>query len=199
MPRGSGAGIFSLAHRWITHLAIRSAAPMGLDDNWKFDSSLIPHDECNPKFVYVVDCAIRFNVFAVSDECLRQGIPPEPVLKSIKVRRDFTPYQLLATVREIMQAPTPSYIYFFLSPCKQFFDGDVREEEARFLLRKLIRDFEEMNRRRIPLVLVERPAYQHPVFQEFFPKICSLAQFVWKVQVHEHRDIVGAKKVFQII
>lgn len=69
-------------------------------------------------------------------------------------------------------------IYFFLSPCKQFFDGDVGEEEGEFLLKRLLGVFRYMARKSLPVMIVER-GYDHPVFQRLYPELENLAGCHW--------------------
>ncbi len=128
--------------------------------------------------IHNVDGANRFNVFRLADECLRRGVPPEPVLHSITVQRAFTPYQLLDTAQNIARGQTQDEegsVRFFLSPCKQFFDGDVAEDEGEYLLQRLFDLFRWIGkRRRTPLVIVERE-YDHPVFLRLRPELHKLA------------------------
>lgn len=128
--------------------------------------------------VHNVDCANRFNVFRLADECLRRCVPAEPVLHSITVQRAFTPYQLLDVAQNIARGQTrdeAGSVRFFLSPCKQFFDGDVAEDEGEYLLHRLFDLFRWIDKRgRTPLVIVERE-YDHPVFLRLRPELHGLA------------------------
>ena len=158
--------------------------------------------------VHNVDGANRFNVFHLAGECMERGLPVEDVLNSITVQRVFTPYQVLDVVQQIAEdalrkrmqsqrrlaaaranfsersrasGDVPSEletIYFFLAPCKQFFDGDVGEEEGEFLLKRLLGVFGSMARKGLPVLIVER-GYDHPVFQRIYPELERLAGCHW--------------------
>ncbi len=161
-------GAFSLAHLWIAHLAMQD----------------IP--------VYVIDCAIRFQIFSLADEIIRHGHDVDRILSGIKIRRDFTPYQLLTTMNEIL-THSSSYVYFILSPTKQFFDGDVGAAEGKFLLTKLLGKLSLIQQKRIPLVLVEKHTYHHPTFAAFFPKMQKMADTHWSLQAVEKKNAVYLK------
>ncbi len=160
-PRGlamitGNKGVSQLSHLWIAHLAMQDRP------------------------VYIIDCAIRFNVFVIAEEILINNMQPEIILGNILIRRDFTPYQLLTTMKEILANPGP-YTYFFLSPTKQFFDNDVAKQEGLFLLNKMLEMFAQMRQQKIPALIVEKANYRHPHFQHIYPKLMQLASPVWQV------------------
>lgn len=143
--------------------------------------------------IHNIDGANRFNVFHLAGECMERGLPVEDVLNAITVQRVFTPYQVLDVVQQIAEEalrrrrakynrPAEIHeaetIYFFLSPCKQFFDGDVGEEEGEFLLKRLLGIFRYMARKSLPVMIVER-GYDHPVFQRVYPELERLAGCHW--------------------
>lgn len=169
-------GTMQVSHLWMAHLAMRH------------------------KPVYVVDCAIRFNVFAIADELLKRDQQVEPILENILIRRDFTPYQLLTTMQEIIADPGP-YIYFFLSPTKQFFDGDVGQQEGLFLLQKMLRLLQRMQSKNIPVVLVEKPGYRHANFRFIFSQLLKLAHPVWEITSgpESRQNILWSKRHSHII
>lgn len=158
--------------------------------------------------VHNIDGANRFNVFHLAGECMERGLPVEDVLNTITVQRVFTPYQVLDVVSQVAEdaartsrdaqpsrdvdssrrvdrstrsagdSSAHDTVYFFLSPCKQFFDGDVGEEEGEFLLKRLLGVFRYMARKSLPVMIVER-AYDHPVFQRLYPELEALAACHW--------------------
>ncbi|MCE9600024.1 MAG: hypothetical protein K8S54_18835 [Spirochaetia bacterium] len=133
--------------------------------------------------ILVIDCAIRFNAFFLADEAMRLGLQSEAVLQSILVQRAFTPYQILDVVTGILsKSHRPSYsTYFLLAPMKQFFDGDVSEEEGKFLLQKLIGVIRKIQIAGIPFVIVERESYDHPSFAPAFQDLVKLANPLWQL------------------
>ena len=112
---------------------------------------------------HTIDCAMRFNTYAISDEALRQQVSPESIADSITITRAFTPYQILDAVQELKK----NEVVFILAPAKQFFDGDVAFDEGLFLIQKLVRFFANAHERGVALFVVERPSYAAPAFSTF--------------------------------
>ncbi|TGN03427.1 hypothetical protein [Leptospira dzoumogneensis] len=151
--------------------------------------------------VFNLDCAIRFDVFTITEETRKRRVSPEALLEKILVQRAFTPYQILDSVREIYSSTKENTIYFILAPCKQFFDGDVQDDEGLFLLEKLVILLERMRAKRIPIVLVESTKYTHPTFQKIFPKLVELSEDLWELNVvegHSYLKIRKAKSTYEI-
>lgn len=138
--------------------------------------------------IHNIDCALRCNVFNLADEALRLGVQPEHVLHAVRVRRAFTPYQILDALFQILDAPEPvgqKRLYFLLAPCKQFFDGDVSREEGAYLLDRLLlvlRRFDDEGR---PLLVAERHAYEHPAFPGVFARLKKLSSSLWELEADE--------------
>jgi hypothetical protein len=124
---------------------------------------------------HTIDCAIRFNTYAIAEEALRLGTPPEMIHDKITVTRAFTPYQILDAVRELRK----NEIVFVLAPAKQFFDGDVA--------------FDDAHERGVALFVVEKPSYAAPAFSTFLSDIKVLvAKSRWEL----HR--VGEENGFRL-
>jgi hypothetical protein len=121
---------------------------------------------------HTIDCAIRFNTYAIAEEALRLGHPPELIHDQITVTRAFTPYQILDAVAELKK----NEVVFVLAPAKQFFDGDVAFDEGLFLLQKLVRFFADAHCRGVALFVVERPSYAAPAFSTFLSDIRALTE-----------------------
>jgi hypothetical protein len=137
------SAIFSLAQVWQTRMAI---------DGIK---------------THTIDCAIRFNTYAIAEEALRLQIPPESIHDQITVTRAFTPYQILDAVQELKK----NEVVFVLAPAKQFFDGDVAFDEGLFLIQKLVRFLADAHERGVALFVVEKPSYAAPAFSTFLSDI----------------------------
>ncbi|MGJ4744767.1 hypothetical protein ACQV5M_00265 [Leptospira sp. SA-E8] len=151
--------------------------------------------------VFNLDCAIRFDVFTITEETRKRRVSPEALLEKILVQRAFTPYQILDSLMEIYSSTKENTIYFLLAPCKQFFDGDVQDDEGLFLLEKLVLLLERMRSRQIPIVLVESTKYTHPNFQKIFPKLVALSDDLWELNVvegHSYLKIRKAKSMYEI-
>ncbi|MDH5718174.1 MAG: hypothetical protein OEZ22_11135 [Spirochaetia bacterium] len=128
--------------------------------------------------IHNIDCAIRFNSYAIANEAIRNNVPPEFIANSITLVRGFTPYQILDAANDILRSFEKNRLFFILAPCKQFFDGDVSFDEGLFLLEKLIKVFRQIKAASIPLVIVEKESYSHPVFSSVYQKIKSLSSSV---------------------
>jgi len=140
--------------------------------------------------IHNIDCAIRFDAYAIAEEALKNGISPEDIHDRITVSRCFTPYQILDEVNDIYiqengLGKKPGLLCFILAPSKQFFDGDVSAEEGRFLLQKLISIFQSFQKKSIPLMIVEKENYNHPAFRTFYAAVQNMARPVFRLKVME--------------
>ena len=141
--------------------------------------------------VHVVDCAIRFNPFLITEQAFRRAESPDYLLSNIKIRRAFTPYQILdsachalenASKKEENNSVNQESVYFFLAPCKQFFDGDVSLDEAVFLLEKLVNLFSSMIKAGIPLVIIEKDHYSNNAFKSVYSKMEKSVHECWRLE-----------------
>lgn len=154
LVQGDSAALGEVSHLWMAHLAMQG------------------------RRVFVVDCAIRFDVFRLADEAMRCDVNPETLLASIFVQRVFTPYHILEAVADA-EADAERDVTVLLAPMKQFFDGDVGEEEGLFLLERLVKRLRAATH---PFLLVEKDHYSHPSFAPIFPKLEALSRPVWMVR-----------------
>ena len=150
--------------------------------------------------VHNVDCAMRFDVFPISEEARRWLVAPEEILDSITIQRAFTPYQILDVMHRILRhrcrVPT---LYCFLAPCKQFFDGDVSEDEAFYLLSLMPELLAAISRRSGPLLIIEQNSYEHPAFQGVYRALHRLAAQVWILdQSNFAEQTLPASRQFQL-
>jgi len=178
------SGIFFLSHIWQFELILRGFS------------------------IHTVDCAIRFDAYAIAEEALRHGISPEDIHDKITVSRCFTPYQILDEMRFILNTHrensqssgnskiTP--VYFILAPAKQFFDGDVAADEGEGLLKKLSWVFEEFQRRSIPLMIVEKDSYSNPSFKGFIKHTSKIANPLFQLQYKEKKFEQTIRKLYSV-
>jgi len=123
--------------------------------------------------VIVLDGANRFNSYTVSSFARRTLISPEKLLKSIRIARAFTCYQMatlmgeqLASLlrregaTELLQKPW----VILLGPLTTFLDEDVPEREVRPLFERSLKKIEGMASKGVPFLL-----FQSSVFSEDSP------------------------------
>ncbi|MBL8019352.1 MAG: hypothetical protein JNM27_06785 [Leptospirales bacterium] len=150
--------------------------------------------------ILVIDCAIRFNAFFLAEEAHRLGLQSEAVLGSILVQRAFTPYQILDVITGILSKshrPSPT-TYFLLAPMKQFFDGDVSEEEGKFLLQKMLSVIRNIQAEGIPFLIVEKESYDHPSFAPAFQDLIQLANPLWQLTQRDGSYSLKARRLPEI-
>jgi hypothetical protein len=114
--------------------------------------------------VIVLDGANRFNAYTVSSFARKALISPEKLLKSIRIARAFTCYQMATLMGEQLtsllgregatELPQKPWV-IFLGPITTFLDEDVSEREARPLFERSLKKIEEMAARGIPLLLFQ--------------------------------------------
>ncbi len=128
------------------------------------------------KSIHVVDGAIQFNPFKLVDGARSLGIHPDLVLERVTVQRAFSPYQVLDAARDTLHFPERHTV--FLSPFKQFLDNDVQEQEALFLLGKLIRLYREFETNHLPVVFSEsnRVSLKASVYRQALASLVSSAR-----------------------
>lgn len=173
LPVSSSRSLSSVVDSWpMKGVALLSGGrfPMEVSHLWITEFSLrqIP--------VLVVDCAIRLDLFRLVDEALRRDVNPDTILSAIMVQRVFTPYHIVEAITRADRQRRPLTI--LLAPLKQFFDGDVAEEEGLFLLRRMIVRLRSAN---CPFLIVEKDHYSHPSFRIIFPELEAIAASIWKV------------------
>jgi hypothetical protein len=129
--------------------------------------------------VIVLDGANRFNAYTVSSFARRTLIPPEKLLKSIRIARAFTCYQMATLMgeqlisllkqeeaTELLQKPW----VILLGPLTTFLDEDVPEREVRPLFERSLRKIEGMASGGVPFLL-----FQSSVFSESSPHLPSVS------------------------
>ena len=118
--------------------------------------------------VIVLDGANRFNSYTVSSFARRELISPEKLLKSIRIARAFTCYQMATlmgerlvsliharTVGAIHESPLQRRWVILLGPLTTFLDEDVPEREVRPLFERSLRKIEGMASRGVPFLLFQ--------------------------------------------
>ena len=126
--------------------------------------------------VIVLDGANRFNPYTASSFARKALIPPESLLKRIRIARAFTCYQMaimvgerlndLLSQRGAVAQPERGWI-ILLGLINTFLDEDVSEREVRPLFEKSLRKIEEIALRGIPFLLFQPDGFSNPPFPPF--------------------------------
>ena len=91
----------------------------------------------------VLDGANGFDPYMVSSFARRASIPPERLLKKVRIARAFTCYQMATLVEEKLQHLRKAWI-ILLGPLTTFLDEDVPDREVGPLFERVLRKMEEM-------------------------------------------------------
>jgi hypothetical protein len=167
--------------------------------------------------VIVLDGANRFDPYMVSSFARKALIPPEKLLKSIRIARAFTCYQMatlmgeqLASllrregVTELLQRPW----VILLGPLTTFLDEDVPEREVRPLFERSLRKIEEMASRGVPFLLFQPSAFsENPPFTKgrvgglsdskrvyLTRRLFQFSNLVWKISLEDQEPNVVLEK-----
>ena len=122
--------------------------------------------------VIVLDGANRFNAYTVSSFAKRTLISPEKLLKSIRIARAFTCYQMATLMGErlvslihardggaIHESPLQKPWVILLGPLTTFLDEDVPEREVRPLFERALRKIEGIALGGVPFFLFQSPVF----------------------------------------
>lgn len=131
--------------------------------------------------VRIIDCAIRFDIFQITDFMERAGVGDD-ILEEIQICRAFTPYQILDSASQILNSENSREITVYLAPFKQFFDGDVKTDEAKFLLRRLLQKLSFLQKKGCSLILAEKEKYSSAVFPEALSVLRSFVSAEWDLR-----------------
>ena len=113
--------------------------------------------------VILLDGANHFNPYMVSSFARKALIPPERLLRRIRIARAFTCYQmatlmgdrLVSLVGAIYESPLQKPWVIILGPIATFLDEDVPEREVRPLFERSLKKMEEMAKEGIPFFLFQ--------------------------------------------
>lgn len=131
--------------------------------------------------VRIIDCAIRFDISQITDFMERAGVK-EDILEEIQICRAFTPYQILDSASQILHPENDREITVYLAPFKQFFDGDVKTDEAKFLLHRLLQKLAFLQKKGCSLILAEKEKYTSTVFPEALSFLRSFVSAEWDLR-----------------
>jgi hypothetical protein len=162
--------------------------------------------------VIVLDGANRFDPYTVSSLARRAWIPPEKLLKSIRIARAFTCYQMATLMGErlvslvharavgaIHESPLQKPWVILLGPLTTFLDEDVSEREVRPLFERSLRKIEGMASEGVPFLLFQSSGFsENPPFAKgrlgelrnskrvyLMKRLFQFSNEVWRIDLDE--------------
>jgi len=169
--------------------------------------------------VIVLDGANRFNSYTVSSFARRELISPEKLLKSIRIARAFTCYQMATlmgerlvslvhagTVGAIHESPLQKPWVILLGPLTTFLDEDVPEREVRPLFERSLRKIEGMASRGVPFLLFQSNPPSPPLRKGgwggfvsskrayLIRRLFQFSNLVWKISLEDQEPKVILEK-----
>jgi hypothetical protein len=167
--------------------------------------------------VIVLDGANRFDPYTVSSFARKALIPPERLLKGIRIARAFTCYQMAVMVGERLHSllreeraidESKNRWVILLGPITPFMDEDVSEREVRPLFERSLKKIEEMASRRIPFLLFQPNGFSgNPPFTKggvgglmssrrayLMRRLFQFANEVWRISLEDQEPRVVLEK-----
>lgn len=144
--------------------------------------------------VIVLDGANRFNPYMVSSLAKKVSIPPEKLLKQIRIARAFTCYQMAALMKEKLASllreeetisPFKKPWVILLGPIATFLDEDVPEREAQCLFERSLRKLEGMSGRGIPFLIFQPSVPSHSKRASLMRSLLQFSDLVWKMNLDD--------------
>jgi hypothetical protein len=173
------------------------------------------------KAVIVLDGANRFDPYTVSSLARRTWIPPEKLLKSIRIARAFTCYQMATLMGEQLTSllrreetaerrQRPWVI--LLGPLTTFLDEDVSEREVRPLFERSLRKIEETASKEIPFLLFQSSGFsENPPFAKgglgrlrnskrayLMRRLFQFSNLAWRISLEDEEPRMILEKGFAL-
>ncbi len=164
--------------------------------------------------VIVLDGANRFNAYTVSSFARRTLIPPEKLLKSIRIARAFTCYQMATLMGEqlislLKQEEATKLLQrrwvILLGPLTTFLDEDVPEREVRPLFERSLRKIEGIASGGVPFLLFQSHLPSSPLRKGreggfmsskrayLMRRLFQFSNVIWRINLDEEPQIVLEK------
>jgi hypothetical protein len=169
--------------------------------------------------VIVLDGANRFDPYLTSSFARKALIPPERLLKRIRIARAFTCYQMAVMVgerlydllrREGTSIQQGNQWIILLGPVTPFMDEDVSEREVRPLFERSLKKIEEMAMKGVPFLLFQPSVFSPPPFPSFtkggmggfkdlkrtdlMKRLFQFSTLVWRISLEDQEPQVVLEK-----
>jgi len=166
--------------------------------------------------VILLDGANRFDPYLTSSFARKALIPPERLLKRIRIARAFTCYQMAVMVGErlydlLRREGTPvqhgNRWIILLGPVTPFMDEDVSEREVRPLFERSLKKIEEMAMKGVPFLLFQPSVFSNPPFTKrglgglkdlkrvyLMKRLFQFSNLVWRISLEDQEPQVVLEK-----
>lgn len=134
------------------------------------------------KKVFLIDCAIRLQMDTIVHLL---PAPVEEHLAQLIIQRAFTPYQILDAINRASSSQVNYDLYVLLAPAKQFFDGDVGDQECAFLLKVLLAKLFHFPKQK-KILITERESYGHAQYPRFRHQLQKIMPRTWQLNQDQH-------------
>ncbi len=169
--------------------------------------------------VIVLDGANRFDPYMTSSFARKALIPPERLLKRIRIARAFTCHQMAIMVGERLYdllrkegapaQPEDRWI-ILLGPVTPFMDEDVSEREVRPLFERSLKKIDEMAMKGVPFLLFQPSVFSNPPFPPFtkggvgglkdseraylLRRLVQFSSLVWRISLKDQEPKIVLEK-----
>lgn len=153
--------------------------------------------------VIVLDGANRFDPYMASSFARKALIPPERLLKRIRIARAFTCYQMAIMVGERLNslfrqegatAPPEDRWVILLGPATPFMDEDVSEREVRPLFERSLKKIEEMALGGVPFLLFQPNGFSDSKRAYLLKRLFQFSNLVWRISLEDQEPRVVLEK-----
>jgi len=153
--------------------------------------------------VIVLDGANRFDPYMVSSFARKALIPPERLLKRIRIARAFTCYQMAIMVGEKLHSllsqegairQSENRWVILLGPVTPFMDEDVSEREVRPLFERSLKKIEEMVLGGIPFLLFQPSSSSDSKRAYLTRRLFQFSNLIWRISLEDQEPRVVLEK-----
>jgi len=143
--------------------------------------------------VIILDGANRFNPYVASSFARKALIPPEEILKRIRIARAFTCYQMATLMGEklfsflgtIGQLSLQKIQVLLLGPITTFLDEDVPEREVGPLFERALKKVAEMAVEGVPFFLFQSSVAPSSKRASLMRRLSDFSDLVWRISLED--------------
>ena len=153
--------------------------------------------------VIVLDGANRFDPYIASSFARKALIPPERILKRIRIARAFTCYQMATLMGErlgsfLKEEEEEKPWVIILGPITTFLDEDVPEREVQPLFNRCLRRVEEMAMEGIPFLLFQSSGFSDSKRTYLMKRLFQFSNLIWRISLEDEGPRVILEKEVEI-